>query len=103
MPTLNIFDVMGFTVRLKRETFKKLSVIIYEDLPPNINCIDNGDKSPILSSHPILEFLTRYNYKNYNVYFYSLVTKMIILVIQRHIKTIDNINVIKRQDLIYIT
>ncbi|KAI3703854.1 hypothetical protein L1987_74050 [Smallanthus sonchifolius] len=42
-----------------RETFKKLvPVITYEDLQPDIMSIANGDKSPILSSHPISEFLT---------------------------------------------
>ncbi|XP_076894007.1 indole-3-acetic acid-amido synthetase GH3.5-like [Bidens hawaiensis] len=42
-----------------RETFKKLiPVITYEDLQPDITRIANGDKSPILSSHPISEFLT---------------------------------------------
>nr|XP_043629369.1 indole-3-acetic acid-amido synthetase GH3.5-like [Erigeron canadensis] len=42
-----------------RETFKKLvPVITYEDLKPDITRIANGDKSPILSSHPISEFLT---------------------------------------------
>ncbi|XP_022922958.1 probable indole-3-acetic acid-amido synthetase GH3.1 [Cucurbita moschata] len=40
-------------------TFKeKLPVITYEDLEPDIQRIANGDRSPILSSHPISEFLT---------------------------------------------
>lgn len=44
-----------------RETFKKLvPVVTYEDLHSDITRIANGDKSPILSSHPISEFLTRY-------------------------------------------
>ncbi|XP_010547971.1 PREDICTED: probable indole-3-acetic acid-amido synthetase GH3.1 [Tarenaya hassleriana] len=42
-----------------RETFKsKLPVITYEDLQPEIQRIANGDRSPILSAHPISEFLT---------------------------------------------
>ncbi|KAJ4755531.1 Auxin-responsive GH3 family protein [Rhynchospora pubera] len=42
-----------------RETFKaKLPVVTYEDLQPDIQRIANGDRSPILSSHPISEFLT---------------------------------------------
>nr|GEY50040.1 hypothetical protein [Tanacetum cinerariifolium] len=42
-----------------RDTFKKLiPVITYDDLQPDIAFIANGDKSPILSSHPISEFLT---------------------------------------------
>lgn len=43
-----------------RKTFKaKLPVITYEDLQPEIQRIANGDRSPILSAHPITEFLTR--------------------------------------------
>lgn len=43
-----------------RETFKsKLPVITYEDLMPEIQRIANGDRSAILSAHPISEFLTR--------------------------------------------
>ncbi|XP_059662570.1 indole-3-acetic acid-amido synthetase GH3.6 [Cornus florida] len=42
-----------------RDTFKKLiPVIKYEDVQPHINRIANGDKSPILCSQPISEFLT---------------------------------------------
>ncbi|VVA18313.1 PREDICTED: indole-3-acetic [Prunus dulcis] len=42
-----------------RETFKsKLPIISYEDLQPEIQRIANGDRSPILSAHPISEFLT---------------------------------------------
>ncbi|KAL1203047.1 Indole-3-acetic acid-amido synthetase GH3.5 [Cardamine amara subsp. amara] len=45
--------------RTDRETFKKvMPVITYEDIQPEINRIANGDKSPILSSKPISEFLT---------------------------------------------
>lgn len=43
-----------------RETFKaKIPMVNYEDLQPIIRRIANGDRSPILSSHPISEFLTR--------------------------------------------
>ncbi|KAI3702907.1 hypothetical protein L6452_28660 [Arctium lappa] len=49
----------GFSGQTDRETFKKLiPVVTYEDLHPDITRIANGDKSPILSSHPISEFLT---------------------------------------------
>ncbi|KAF9618407.1 hypothetical protein IFM89_001130 [Coptis chinensis] len=42
-----------------RDTFKsKIPMITYEDLQPDILRIANGDRSPILSSHPISEFLT---------------------------------------------
>ncbi|XP_044493550.1 probable indole-3-acetic acid-amido synthetase GH3.1 [Mangifera indica] len=42
-----------------RDTFKaKVPVVTYEDLQPLIQRIANGDRSPILSSHPISEFLT---------------------------------------------
>lgn len=44
-----------------RETFKsKLPTVTYEDLQPEIQRIANGDRSAILSAHPISEFLTRY-------------------------------------------
>ncbi|KAK9682676.1 hypothetical protein RND81_10G088500 [Saponaria officinalis] len=36
----------------------KIPMVTYEDLQPEIQRIANGDKSPILSSHPISEFLT---------------------------------------------
>lgn len=43
-----------------RDSFKsKVPVVTYEDLQPEIQRIANGDRSPILSSHPISEFLTR--------------------------------------------
>ncbi|KAL8239238.1 hypothetical protein R6Q59_015805 [Mikania micrantha] len=49
----------GLSGETDRETFKKLiPVITYEDLQPDITRIVNGDQSPILSSHPISEFLT---------------------------------------------
>ncbi|KAJ0009779.1 hypothetical protein Pint_33746 [Pistacia integerrima] len=42
-----------------QETFKsKIPVITYEDLQPEIQRIANGDRSAILSAHPISEFLT---------------------------------------------
>ncbi|TKY69480.1 indole-3-acetic acid-amido synthetase GH3.1 [Spatholobus suberectus] len=42
-----------------RETFKsKIPVITYEDVQPEIQRIANGDRSAILSAHPISEFLT---------------------------------------------
>ena len=54
---LNLYDLNG---RTDRESFKKLLPIIkYENLQPYIARIANGDKSPILSSHPVSEFLTR--------------------------------------------
>lgn len=44
-----------------RESFRaKLPMVTYEDLQPEIQRIANGDRSPILSAHPISEFLTRY-------------------------------------------
>ncbi|RZR80274.1 hypothetical protein BHM03_00006269 [Ensete ventricosum] len=42
-----------------RETFKsKVPMVTYEDLQPEIHRIANGDRSAILSAHPISEFLT---------------------------------------------
>ncbi|KAH9622799.1 hypothetical protein KSS87_022277 [Heliosperma pusillum] len=42
-----------------KECFKaKLPMVTYEDIQPEIQRIANGDRSPILSSHPISEFLT---------------------------------------------
>ncbi|CAN6449699.1 unnamed protein product [Victoria cruziana] len=42
-----------------RQTFKaKVPMVTYEDLKPDIQRIANGDCSPILSAHPISEFLT---------------------------------------------
>ncbi|XP_055960150.1 probable indole-3-acetic acid-amido synthetase GH3.1 [Mercurialis annua] len=41
------------------EIFKsKISIITYEDLKPEIERIANGDRSAILSAHPISEFFT---------------------------------------------
>lgn len=54
---LKRFGLNGAT---DRETFKsKVPVVTYEDLLPDIQRIANGDRSPILSAHPISEFLTR--------------------------------------------
>ena len=45
---------------MDRDTFKaNVPVVTYEDLQPEIQRIANGDRSPILSSQPISEFLTR--------------------------------------------
>ncbi|XVE82870.1 hypothetical protein DITRI_Ditri16bG0040300 [Diplodiscus trichospermus] len=53
---LKRFQLNGAT---DRETFKsKIPVVAYEDLQPDIQRIANGDQSPILSAHPISEFLT---------------------------------------------
>uniref|UniRef100_A0A7N0UBJ6 Uncharacterized protein n=2 Tax=Kalanchoe fedtschenkoi TaxID=63787 RepID=A0A7N0UBJ6_KALFE len=53
---LQRFKLNGAT---DRETFKsKIPVVKYEDLLPDIQRIAKGDRSPILSSHPISEFLT---------------------------------------------
>ena len=57
----------GLNGRTDRETFKKLlPVITYEDIQPDINRIANGDTSPILTSKPVSEFLTRcsHNFKH---------------------------------------
>ncbi|KAM0070807.1 putative GH3 family protein [Helianthus debilis subsp. tardiflorus] len=49
----------GLSGQTDRKTFKKLvPVVTYDDLQPDITRIANGDRSPILSSHPISEFLT---------------------------------------------
>ncbi|KAL6494661.1 hypothetical protein OROGR_031461 [Orobanche gracilis] len=53
---LESFNLNGAT---DRETFKsKIPMVTYEDLQPLIQRIANGDRSPILSSHPVSEFLT---------------------------------------------
>ncbi|GAU26084.1 hypothetical protein TSUD_225470 [Trifolium subterraneum] len=53
---LKRFGLNGAT---DRESFKsKVPVVTYDDLLPDIQRIANGDLSPILSSHPISEFLT---------------------------------------------
>ncbi|QCE09840.1 auxin responsive GH3 protein family [Vigna unguiculata] len=50
----------GLNGQTDRDTFKNLlPVITYEDVQPDINRIANGDTSPILTSKPITEFLTR--------------------------------------------
>ncbi|XP_062222422.1 probable indole-3-acetic acid-amido synthetase GH3.2 isoform X2 [Phragmites australis] len=51
----------GMEGRTDREAFKaRVPVVTYEDLRPEIERIANGDRSNIISSHPITEFLTRY-------------------------------------------
>ncbi|KAG7571860.1 GH3 family [Arabidopsis suecica] len=53
---LKRFGLKGFT---DRKAFKtKVPVVTYDDLKPEIQRIANGDRSMILSSHPITEFLT---------------------------------------------
>ncbi|KAK3019991.1 hypothetical protein RJ639_003339 [Escallonia herrerae] len=53
---LGRFELKGAT---NRDAFKsKVPVVTYEDLQPDIQRIANGDRSPILSSRPISEFLT---------------------------------------------
>lgn len=53
---LRRFGMEGVT---EREVFKaRVPVVTYEDLQPEIQRIANGDKSAILSSHPVSEFLT---------------------------------------------
>ncbi|KAI3462716.1 hypothetical protein Pfo_019379 [Paulownia fortunei] len=53
---LQRFNLGGAT---DRDTFKsRVPVVTYEDLQPDIQRIANGDRSPILCSHPISEFLT---------------------------------------------
>ncbi|KAL2477349.1 putative indole-3-acetic acid-amido synthetase GH3.1 [Forsythia ovata] len=53
---LKRFNLGGAT---DRETFKsKIPIVTYEDLQPLIQRIANGDRSPILSAHPVTEFLT---------------------------------------------
>ncbi|KAK1588929.1 hypothetical protein Q3G72_028702 [Acer saccharum] len=44
---------------IDRDTFKsRIPIVTYEDLQPEIQRIANGDRSPILSAHPVSEFLT---------------------------------------------
>lgn len=58
------FDLSGAT---DREAFEsKIPMVTYEEIQPLIQRISNGDRSPILSSHPISEFLTRYKPLNSN-------------------------------------
>ncbi|KMZ56637.1 GH3 family protein [Zostera marina] len=53
---LNRFDLGGST---ERAMFKaRIPMVTYEDIQPDIQRIANGDRSSILSSHPISEFLT---------------------------------------------
>lgn len=59
---LQRFNLGGAT---DRDSFKsKVPVVTYEDLQPEILRIANGDRSPILCSHPISEFLTRYTFSH---------------------------------------
>ncbi|MCO5569692.1 hypothetical protein L7F22_023408 [Adiantum nelumboides] len=52
-------DRLGLSGCTDRDTFKRVTPLItYEDLQPDIQRIANGDKSPILSMHPVSEFLT---------------------------------------------
>lgn len=54
---LQRFQLNGAT---DRDAYKaKVPIVTYEDLQPEIQRIANGDRSPILSSHPVSEFLTR--------------------------------------------
>ncbi|KQK09904.1 probable indole-3-acetic acid-amido synthetase GH3.2 [Brachypodium distachyon] len=49
----------GMEGRTDRDAFKaRVPVVTYEDLRPEIERIANGDRSNIISSHPISEFLT---------------------------------------------
>ncbi|PUZ54633.1 hypothetical protein GQ55_5G147500 [Panicum hallii var. hallii] len=49
----------GMEGRTDRAAFKaRVPVVTYEDLRPEIERIANGDRSSIISSHPITEFLT---------------------------------------------
>ncbi|PWZ54548.1 putative indole-3-acetic acid-amido synthetase GH3.8 [Zea mays] len=49
----------GLAGATDRAAFRaKVPVVTYEDLQPDIQRIANGDRSPILSAHPISEFLT---------------------------------------------
>lgn len=67
---VNRFRLNGAT---DRDTFKsKVPVVTYEDLQPDIQRIANGDRSPIFSSHPISEFLTRFNFVIPSFYYYFI-------------------------------
>ncbi|KAL6587667.1 hypothetical protein OROMI_000645 [Orobanche minor] len=49
----------GAADRRRRDMFKsRVPVVSYDDIQPYIHRIANGDRSPILCSHPISEFLT---------------------------------------------
>ncbi|XP_076959718.1 indole-3-acetic acid-amido synthetase GH3.6-like [Bidens hawaiensis] len=57
--TVEYLNRHGLSGHTDRDTFKKLiPVVTYEDLHDDITRIANGDKSAILSSRPISEFLT---------------------------------------------
>ena len=54
---LRYYNLNGAT---DRQTFKStIPMVTYDDLQPIIQRIADGDRSPILSAHPISEFLTR--------------------------------------------
>lgn len=60
---LRRFHLNGAT---DRDTFKSnIPVVTYEDIQSEIQRIANGDRSSILSGHPISEFLTRCKYCQY--------------------------------------
>lgn len=70
---LRRFNING---AIDRETFKsKVPVVTYEDLKPDIDRIANGDRSPIFSSHPISEFLTRYDFTTCLAYILVIISK----------------------------
>ncbi|KAL6521618.1 hypothetical protein OROGR_018187 [Orobanche gracilis] len=55
----NLIHDGGATDRRRRDMFKsRVPVVSYDDIQPYIHRIANGDRSPILCSHPISEFLT---------------------------------------------
>lgn len=54
---LKRFNLNGATDRVAFKS--RIPIVKYEDLLPDIERIANGDRRPILSSHPISEFLTR--------------------------------------------
>jgi auxin responsive GH3 gene family len=63
----------GMEGRTDREAFKaRVPVVTYEDLRPEIERIANGDRSNIISSHPITEFLTRYVRATTSLFYYSI-------------------------------
>lgn len=75
---LRRFNLNGAT---DRDTFKsKVPVVTYEDLQPDIQRVANGDRSPIFSSHPISEFLTRY-YRLFTYILYCIFFKIVIIII----------------------
>jgi auxin responsive GH3 gene family len=59
----------------------RVPVVTYEDLQPDIQRIANGDRSPILSAHPISEFLTRY-------YIASFLWLLLLIVLQKFLSVL---------------